>query len=97
MVQPACDVCGREMSRMDRQYVATVDLRPTIGADTTDEDPGDRDHLLEIHEMLESVEENEMPEDFQPQEYILCHECYCRIREEPFQREPVVQVGFSEN
>ena len=54
MVDSACDRCGRSMDRLDRQYLATIDVRPIVSAANTEEDPGDRDHLLELHEMLES-------------------------------------------
>ena len=47
-----CDRCGRALDRMDRQYVATIEIRPTVGPAETEEAPCDRDHLLELHEML---------------------------------------------
>ena len=99
MVQPACEMCGKELGRLERQYIAAIDIRPTTGAAEADEEAGDRDHLLEIHEMLEAVESHEDDEAnaFEPQEFLLCHDCCCRFQNEPLPRETVLQVGFSEN
>ena len=98
MVESACDRCGRPLGRMEPQYIATIDLRPTVAVTETDEDPGDRDHLMELHEMLEAAQDDAEPiEDFQPQEFVLCHECCCRLRENPLSHDLAMPFGFSEN
>ena len=97
-VHPTCDLCGQELDRLQQQYVATIDIRPTTGATGTDEESADRDHLLEMHEMLESAcEEDFAVEDFEPQEFLLCHECCRRFQEDPLPRETALHVGFSKN
>lgn len=98
MVQAACDLCGQELSRMDRQYIAVIDIRPTVGAAENGEDPSDRDHLLELHEMLEAAKDDgDVEEDHAPQEFLLCHDCCCRFREDPLPRETALQFDFSKN
>jgi len=99
MVETTCDLCGRVLGRMERQYVAHIDVRPTVGMVETDEDPGDRDHLMELHEMLEAAEdEHDFDEaDQQSHEFLLCHECCCRFCKRPLPRETALQLDFSEN
>ena len=100
MVQSKCDRCGCSLDRLDRQYVATIDIRPTVGPAETDEDPGDRDHLLEIHEMLEAAEGNgnsEAVEEFEPREFLLCHECCSRFQDDPLPHDAALHLGFSQN
>lgn len=97
MPPAACDLCGRELSRLERQYVAIIDIRPTVGIAAADEDPGDRDHLLELHELLEAAQDYTVEDDPQPLELLLCHDCCRRFREEPLPRESALQLDFSEN
>ena len=89
MAEATCDLCGRALGRMEPQYIATIDIRPTIGLVQNDEDLGDRDHLLEIHEMLEGAEEAELREpadDSTQNEFLMCHECCRRFAEDPLPR-----------
>ena len=81
---------------MDRQYLATIELRPVVGAAESDEDPGDRDHLLELHEMLEANEGDALDEPH-VQDFLLCHDCCQRLREDPLTPEAAVHLGFSQN
>jgi hypothetical protein len=100
MAEAACDMCGRTIGRIEPHYLATIDIRPTSGLTETDEEAGDRDHLLELHEMLERLDEDALAEpDEEPlqTEFLLCDECCRRFREDPLPREFAVPLDFSAN
>ena len=97
MIESACDRCGRPLQRMDRQYLATMEIRPVVGAAHSDEDPGDRDHLLELHEMLEAGADVDAPDEQHVREFLLCHDCCQRVQEDPMTQDAALHVGFSQN
>ncbi len=101
MAEICCEMCGRMLDRLDTQYIATIEIRPTVGAVESDEEPGDRDHLMELHEMLERAADEDcfdpVEESAEPTEFTLCGECCRRFSENPLQRELAHQLDFSEN
>ena len=97
MAHSACDFCGTEIGRFEQQYLAVVDIRPTVGVTDTDEDPADRDHLQELDEMLETAHEGDAEEAASSTEFLLCHDCCRRFRENPVPREAAVHFDFSAN
>lgn len=100
MAETACDLCGRTMHWTEPCYVATIDIRPTTGLLENDEDPGDRDHLLELHESLEALEADVSDlEDLAgpAQEMTLCQDCCRRFREHPLSHDVTTHLEFSEN
>jgi hypothetical protein len=71
-------------------------------------DPGDagdieddRDHLLEIHEILERKYANESEcvshDVYQKRRYDLCPECHRKFIKNPLGRESAPQLDFSQN
>lgn len=97
MIGSACDRCGCQLERMDRQYLATIELRPMVGLADTDEDPGDRDHLLELHELIEAQADEDEVDEQHVQEFLLCYDCCCRLRDDPLTQDAAMHLGFSEN
>jgi hypothetical protein len=104
MAETCCELCGRTLQRMEPLYIATIEIRPTTAIIESDEDPGDRDHLNEIDEMLETVDLDvlaEMGDDTHKSELLLCHDCCRRFRDQPEQqvvpRDLAAQLSFSEN
>ena len=99
MVQRTCDLCGRMLERIEQQYIAVIEIRPTIGICEDDDDPSDRDHLLELHEMLESEAEGSCDGEEEPsqQEFTLCHECCLQFKANPLARDSALHFDFSEN
>jgi hypothetical protein len=88
------------MGRLEPHYIAKIEVRPTIGMLEDDEEPGDRDHLLELHEMLERLDDDALaePEDGSHQsEFLLCEECCRRFRASPLPREFALPLEFSAN
>jgi hypothetical protein len=88
---------------MEPLYIATIEIRPTTAIIESDEDPGDRDHLTELDEMLETVDLDvlaEMEDESHKSELLLCHDCCRRFRDQPEQpmpRDLAAQLSFSEN
>jgi hypothetical protein len=66
-----------------------------------DEVADDRDHLLEIDEILERVEADDceaVGEDvYQKRRYDLCPHCYRKFSANPLAREKKLTLGFSHN
>ncbi len=66
-----------------------------------DEFEDDRDHLLEVEEILERMEDSEsnlVSDDlYQRRRYDLCAECYRRFIKDPLGHDARAQVGFSQN
>ena len=103
MAETCCELCGRILERMEPLYIATIEIRPTTAMIESDEDPGDRDHLMELEEMLETVDLDvlaEMEDESYRSELLLCHDCCRRFRDQPEQpvhRDFAAQLSFSEN
>ena len=100
MAETCCEMCGRALERLETQYIATIAIRPTVGAIECDEDTGDRDYLMELHEMLEREAEGEAVDscdESTQSEILLCGDCCRRFGENPLPREAALQLDFSEN
>ena len=101
MIHFSCDACGKSLDpARDTRYVVKMELYAvTDPADDGPED--DRDHLLEIHEILERqmADESEevSDESYQRRHYDLCPDCYYRFTKNPLAREQVAHLDFSEN
>jgi hypothetical protein len=65
------------------------------------EEDDDRDHLLEIHEILEDLADSEdeaLGDDiYQKRRYDLCPACYRKFIQDPIGQGQVRQYDFSEN
>jgi hypothetical protein len=101
MIHYSCDRCRRVIDpEMDLRYTIRVEVSAAMdGFDSNLAD--DRDELLEIHEILERMEDAECGEIgddvYQQLRYDLCPECYKKFIASPVGREPVEQFGFSKN
>jgi hypothetical protein len=69
------------------------------GGDAEPDD--DRDHLLELHEVLERLESDEngpVDEDvYRRKRFDLCTDCYRKYLKNPLGRELSVPLGYSNN
>ena len=67
----------------------------------TDSHEDERDHLLDIQEILENsdaLEDDEIGADvYQQMRFDLCPACYRQFIKNPVGREPIVEFDFSEN
>lgn len=102
MIHYACDRCKRVIDPEDDiRYVVRLEAQAVMDSVEMDEVDDDRDHLLEIHEILERLDEEESglegEEVYQRRRYDLCPECYRKFMENPVGREVTPQFGFSQN
>jgi DNA-directed RNA polymerase subunit RPC12/RpoP len=102
MIHYSCDRCKRVLdSAEDLRYVVKLEIQAMMNPVAMDETDDDRDHLLEVHEILERREDLEgafVGEDiYQRGRYDLCPECYRRFIKDPIGAEPAVQLDFSQN
>jgi hypothetical protein len=101
MIRYTCDLCKRELDpEDDLRYVVKVEVYAAFDPTTTDEED-DRDHLQEIQDVLERLEDAEGDqigdEVYQQMRFDLCPECRKKFVENPLRRETAKVVGFSEN
>jgi hypothetical protein len=102
MIHYSCDRCKRRIDpAREVRYVVKIDVQLAFDPTEVDEPEDDRDHLAEIHELLESVdaEELELGADSgrQPQTFDLCPQCYRRFVHDPLGLEAGLRLGFSHN
>jgi hypothetical protein len=102
MIHFSCDRCKRAIdSESDLRYLVRIEVEavmdPVHAADPDD----DRDHLLEIDEILERIDTSECPEIgddvYQKRRYDLCPQCFRKFILNPVGREKKATVGFSQN
>lgn len=103
MIHYSCDRCGRPIaSQLETRYVVRIEVEaawdPTeMGSLTAD----DRDHLLELQEMLEGGHELAdamLGESIcQRQRFDLCGECHRKFLKNPLAKESTKQLDFSQN
>lgn len=85
----------------DLRYVVRIEIEAKF--DVLGEEPDDdRDHLLELHEILERLDDDEdhptVDEDvYRKQRFDLCPECYRKFVKNPLGRELATSLGFSKN
>ena len=103
MIHHSCDRCKRAIDpEADLRYVVRLEVQAVMDVfnDGSDEEE-DRDHLLEIDEILERGEDaaSELIGDdvYQKKRYDLCSSCYAKFIENPVGRETVQQLNFSSN
>lgn len=102
MIHYTCDRCHREID-IDSEARYTVDIEAKAvfepgSMNSAADDEGD--HLLELHEILERLDEEE---DLGPEEEVLhhhfdlCSDCYKVYSRNPIARELPLTIEFSEN
>jgi hypothetical protein len=103
MIRYVCDVCKREIDPEEGlRYVVKMEIYAAFDPDATDEDENDRDHLQEIQDILEQLEDaqsEQIGDDVYRQlRFDLCPECRRRFIKNPLGRETSGKIlNFSEN
>lgn len=100
MIHYTCDRCKNEIDgREETRYEVQIDIRPVVEAPISNAaSDDDSDHLLELHELLERLEEEEgeLFDDEVQHRYDLCPRCYEQFRKNPMGRDTLV-LSFSNN
>ena len=102
MIHYSCDRCKRILDpEEDLRYVVKIEVQAALEPVDLDETEDDRDHLVEIQEVLERLEDDddyELGEDvYSKRRFDLCPECYRKFIKNPIGREVAAQLGFSQN
>lgn len=102
MIHYSCDACGCDLDpKSDLRYVVKMEVYAAFDPAVTDEEEDDRDHLEEIQDILERLEDADDPqigEDvYQQLRFDLCPECRKRFMKNPLARETAKAFGFSAN
>jgi hypothetical protein len=103
MIHYTCDVCKSPLDpEHDLRYVVRMEVYAAMGEGPAAMD-GDRDHLEEIHEILEGLDELESSdpqlgeEVYQQLRFDLCSECRQKFLRDPLGRRLAAQLDFSKN
>lgn len=102
VIHYSCDRCQRSIdSRDEFRYIVRMEVKAALDAGVADESDADRDHLMEIHEILELAEdlENDLVDEdvYKQLRYDFCPECYREFLKNPMAREKPVECNFSKN
>lgn len=101
MIRYSCDMCKRELDPEDElRYVVKVEIYAALDP-MADQEDNDRDHLEEIQDILERLDDEEdlqIGEDvYQQLRFDLCPQCRKRFLRNPLGRETAKAFGFSQN
>lgn len=102
MIRYSCDLCKRELDPQDSlRYVVKIEVYAALDPSAAGADEEDRDHLEEIQDILERLEDsvNESIGDdvYQQLRFDLCPECRKRFIRNPLGRKTAKAFGFSTN
>ena len=102
MIRYSCDLCKRDLDpEEDLRYVVKVEVYAAFDPTVTAEEDDDRDHLQEIQDILQRLEdaENDQIGDdvYQQLRFDLCPECRRKFVKNPLGHETVRVFGFSKN
>lgn len=102
MIRYACDLCGRDLDpHNDLRYVVRMEVYAAFDPLPTDEDDDDRDHLQEVQDILERMEDSQSEQIgddvYQQLRFDLCAECRKRFVKSPLGREVAKLCDFSPN
>ena len=102
MIHYTCDRCHRRIDpTQEIRHVVRVEVQAVLEPLPYDELEDDRDHLLEIDELLDAMDledEDLLPDDLPRQlRFDLCSDCYRKYIRDPLGLEASVNIGFSAN
>lgn len=101
MIHYTCDCCKQSIDpETSLRYIVRLEVYASL--DPSEEDVNDdRDHLLEIHDILERLDDVEGDqvgdEVYHHVRYDLCSECRQRFVENPLGRATAHHLDFSQN
>ncbi len=103
MIHYSCDRCKCSINPDEElRYVVNLEVHAAMDSADAENSELDRDHLLEIHEILERIEEADsesIADDiYQQRRYDLCSDCYRAFVRNPIGAETSAHsLGFSQN
>lgn len=103
MIHFSCDRCGRPIDSQDElRYVVRLEIEAVMEPLEGDAlDDHDRDHLMELHEILERADDAANPligeGVYLRKRFDLCCDCHRKFVKNPMGKEVVKQHDFSQN
>src|SRR5690606_29768598 len=102
MIHYTCDRCKREIDTAEEmRYVVHLEVHPAVDLPELAGGQGDdADHLMELHELLERMDDDECDSDVQTahsQWFDLCASCHHKYLKNPLGRDATLLLGFSQN
>lgn len=101
MIHYSCDRCRRVLDAdHDQRFVLRIEVQAVLEPPTLNESDDDRDHLVEIDDLLahlEASEQDDADELYQQRRYDLCRDCYRKYLQNPLGFEPVAHFGVNDN
>lgn len=102
MIHYTCDRCKREIDTAEEtRYVVHLEVHPAVDLPESAGGNGDDvDHLMELHELLERVDDEDVDGDDQvthSQRFDLCSACHHKYLKNPLGRDATLLLGFSQN
>ena len=102
MIHHSCDSCKQIIDpRENLRYVVRMEVYAAMEPVENEDSDDDRDHLAEIQDILECVDDadsDRIGDDvYQQLRFDLCPECRKKFLSNPIVREPSKQLNFSEN
>ena len=101
MIHYSCDRCKRSIEP-DEEIRYAVSIEIQVALDLTEfETDNDRDHLGELNEILERLDDSEREEisesAYQRRRFDLCSDCHREYVKNPLALDAAAKLGFSEN
>ncbi len=103
MIHYSCDRCQRLIEKDDElRYVVRLEVQATMGENAfVEAEDDERDHLLEVHEILERHDDENDPlisdEVYSRRRFDLCSNCYRAFLRNPLGQEVAKTIDFSQN
>ncbi len=102
MIHYSCDRCRRVIDpEVDLHYVVMLEAQAAMEPLEVDDFEDDRDHLMEIEDILERLEDADSDaissELYQRRRFDLCADCFRQFMQNPMGRDTRVNLGFSQN
>ena len=101
MIHYSCDRCKR-LIELDEEIRYSVKIEVQVALDSSEfEAQEEREHLEELHEILERLDDSEKEEisefAYQVRRFDLCSSCHREYIRNPLAAGTTAAVGFSEN
>jgi hypothetical protein len=102
MIHYSCDRCKRSIDPdLELRYIVRLEIQAAMEPLNNEESDDDRDHLLEIQEILNELESETdaavSDSIYQRRSFDLCKECYRKFVKNPVGRDLPTSIGYSKN
>lgn len=99
MIHYSCDRCKRMINpKQQIRYEVKLAVQPAIDPVECDEPDDERDHLMELDDLLELTDfDDYVDESARQSRYDLCPRCYQKFIKDPLGADLPVPLSFSQN